>query len=73
MATTFVPDDRTNAKIDLKQSRVYQPGTEPLDPDETSGEVARAVTQEELENASTGFEFASESHSLVEQAWILLP
>ncbi len=42
------PDDRTNAKVDLKRSQLFQPGTEPQQPGETDGEVAVAVTQDEL-------------------------
>ena len=42
------PDDRTNAKIDLKRSQLYEPGTAPEKPGEADGEVARAVTQDQL-------------------------
>ena len=42
------PDDRTSAKIDLKRSQLYAPGTEPAKPGEADGEVAREVTASEL-------------------------
>jgi hypothetical protein len=40
--------DRTNTKIDLKRSQLYDPGTQPEKPGETDGEVAVAVTEDEL-------------------------
>jgi hypothetical protein len=40
--------DRTNTKIDLRQSQLYAPGTQPEKPGETDGEVAVAVTTDEL-------------------------
>ena len=43
------PDDRTSARLDLKRSQVYDPGTEPAEPGAADGEVARAVPAGALE------------------------
>jgi hypothetical protein len=40
--------DRTNTKIELKRSQLYEPGTQPEKPGDTDGEVAVVVTEDEL-------------------------
>ena len=42
------PDDRTAARLDLKQSQLYQPGAAPAQPGAADGEVAVAVRQQDL-------------------------
>ena len=45
------PDDRTSARLDLKRSQIYDPGTEPAEPGAADGEVARVVRAADLPDA----------------------
>ena len=45
------PDDRTSARLDLKRSQIYDPGTEPAEPGVADGEVARVVRAADLPDA----------------------
>ena len=58
--------DRTNTKIDLKRSQLYAPGTQPKQPGETDGEVAVAVTEDELPDVGTS---ATPYGLSAEQVW----
>ena len=46
------PDDRTSAKIDLLRSQLFAPGTAPAKPSRAAGEVAVAVAEAQLPDAS---------------------
>ena len=61
-ATIDFPDDFTTAKVDLKKSQLYKPGTQPEKPTEEQGEVAVEVTTEDL----PGVDDSSKAYGLSE-------